>query len=86
MVNINIPEDKKEIITAFKALVNAFKNDIKDSNFSSYEQGTNQGEQKKEDDFNIMDYAGIIKTDISDDIKKIKLNDKEYRTKYGMVQ
>jgi len=27
-ININIPEDKKEIITAFNALINAFKNDI----------------------------------------------------------
>jgi len=27
-ININIPDDKKEIIKAFKALIDAFKNDI----------------------------------------------------------
>jgi len=27
-ININIPNDKKEIIKAFNALINAFKNDI----------------------------------------------------------
>jgi|GEM_PF-1458557 len=27
-ININIPNDKKEIIQAFKALINAFKKDI----------------------------------------------------------
>jgi len=27
-ININIPNDKKEIIQAFKSLINAFKNDI----------------------------------------------------------
>jgi len=79
LININIPEDKKEIIKAFNALINAFKNDIE------IEQKENK-EVHSKDDFNIMDYAGIIKTDISDNIKKIKLNDKEYRTKYGMIQ
>jgi len=28
LININIPDDKKEIIKAFNALINAFKNDI----------------------------------------------------------
>lgn len=33
-----------------------------------------------EEEFNIMDYAGVIKSDIPDDIKikDIKLNDKQY--------
>ena len=31
-----------------------------------------------EEEFNIMDYAGVIKSDIPDNIKEIKLNDKQY--------
>jgi len=48
-ININIPEDKKEIITAFNALINAFKNDIEDVNPVSYGQRKENLLPKKKD-------------------------------------
>lgn len=35
-------------------------------------------EETEKKEFDIMDYAGIIKDDIPDNIKEMKLNDKEY--------
>ncbi|MDY0365608.1 MAG: hypothetical protein RBQ81_07100 [Arcobacteraceae bacterium] len=83
--NFDIPADKKEIIAAFKGLINTFKNDIKVK-----ERDTQ--EAKKDENVNIssiLNFAGIGKptVNIPDDvnIKEIKLKDKEYMTRrYGI--
>jgi len=81
-LNIDIPADKKEIITAFKGLIDAFKNDI---NVKEVENIELSQESNKADISEILAYAGIgkPKVDISDDIKlkDIKLNDKQYLAK-----
>lgn len=83
-LNIDIPADKKEIITAFKGLINAFKSDIKVKEIVEVSQESNKTDMSK-----ILAYAGIgkPKLDIPDDIniKDIKLNDKQYLAKrYGV--
>ncbi len=78
-LSINIPADKKEILTAFKGLINAFRSDIEVKEVSQLDLS-----KENKDDFNIMDYAGVIKSDIPDNIKEMKFNDVKYRAKYGL--
>lgn len=77
--SIDIPVDKKEIIAAFKGLIDAFKSDIK---VKEVESGEVFQKSNRVDLSRILSYAGIgkPKIDIPDDIniKETKLNDKQY--------
>ena len=50
-INIDIPADKKEIIAAFKGLINAFKNDIKVKEVENIADEIQSYEQFKTDYF-----------------------------------
>jgi len=83
VININIPDDKKEIITAFNALINAFKNDIeiRKENLLSQKKDINYQKAKEEnkievshDDF-FSKYVGIVKGSTTDEeVNEYKIN------------
>jgi len=59
-ININIPEDKKDIITAFNALINAFKNDIEVRKENLLSQKKDINYQKAKEEY-LTNYRGVFK-------------------------
>jgi len=88
-LNFDLDTNKLKEYYPNKNYTNAYE-DIKKfllKNGFEHRQGSgyiSQKEMSTKEVADIMDYAGIVKIDVSGSIKEMKINDKEYRVKHGL--